>query len=72
MVYTSEKYYYNQDETYYFNIRALGLEYPDLDYIKAVPFLLMLISSWGKLKANYKLKHLFNKSEILLRKNKWE
>jgi len=38
----SEKYYYTQHETYYNNIRALGLEYPDLDYSKALPFLLML------------------------------
>jgi Fic family protein len=30
-----EKYYYTQHETYYNNIRALGLEYQDLDYSKA-------------------------------------
>jgi len=41
----SEKYYYTQHETYYKNIRALGLEYPDLDYSKALPFLLMLPKS---------------------------
>jgi len=41
----SEKYYYTQHETYYNNIRALGLEYPDLDYSKALPFLLMLPKS---------------------------
>ncbi len=31
-VYKSEKYYYTQHETYYKNIRALGLAYPELDY----------------------------------------
>ena len=41
----SEKYYYMQHETYYNNIRVLGLEYPDLDYSKALPFLLMLPNS---------------------------
>ena len=41
----SEKYYYAQHETYYNNIRALGLEYPTLDYTKALPFLLMLPKS---------------------------
>ena len=41
----SEKYYYTQHETYYDNIRALGLEYPDLDYSKALSFLLMLPKS---------------------------
>lgn len=38
----SEKTYYLQHQTYYSNIRLLGLEYPDLDYSKALPFLLML------------------------------
>jgi len=38
----SEKYYYEQHQTYYKNIRALGLEYELLDYSKAMPFLLML------------------------------
>ncbi|TAD83957.1 MAG: Fic family protein [Bacteroidetes bacterium] len=38
----SEKMYYNQHNTYYKNIRLLGLEYPELDYSKALPFLLML------------------------------
>ncbi|AMP97485.1 hypothetical protein AY601_0530 [Pedobacter cryoconitis] len=41
----SEKYYYMQHATYYNNIRALGLEYPDLDYSKALSFLLMLPKS---------------------------
>jgi len=38
----SEKGYYLQHQTYYNNLRALGLEYPELDYTKAMPFLLML------------------------------
>jgi Fic family protein len=41
----SEKYYYTQHDVYYNNIRALGLEYPTLDYSKALPFLLMLPTS---------------------------
>jgi Fic family protein len=38
----SEKMYYSFHSTYYQNIRLLGLEYPELDYSKALPFLLML------------------------------
>ncbi|MCB9263366.1 MAG: Fic family protein [Flavobacteriales bacterium] len=38
----SEKNYYQQHQTYYNNLRVLGLEYPELDYSKALPFLLML------------------------------
>ena len=38
----SEKMYYHHHETYYKNIRLLGLEYPELDYKQAMPFLLML------------------------------
>lgn len=38
----SEKYYYHQHQIYYQNIRRLGLEYEELDYAKALPFLLML------------------------------
>lgn len=41
----SEKNYYQQHQTYYKNIRLLGLEYPDLDYSQALPFLLMLPNS---------------------------
>lgn len=41
----SEKNYYRQHQTYYKNIRLLGLEYPQLDYSKALPFLLMLPNS---------------------------
>lgn len=38
----SEKMYYQQHQTYYRNIRLLGLEYQGLDYLQALPFLLML------------------------------
>jgi Fic family protein len=38
----SERNYYEQHQTYYKNIRALGIEYPELDYSKAQPFLMML------------------------------
>lgn len=38
----SEKNYYQQHQTYYKNLRSLGLEYQALDYGKALPFLLML------------------------------
>ncbi|WP_219226229.1 Fic family protein [Pedobacter antarcticus] len=41
----SEEYYYTQHETYYNNIRLLGLEYASLDYSKALSFLLMLPKS---------------------------
>jgi Fic family protein len=34
----SEKFYYQQHQTYYNNIRLLGLEYPELDYGKAMAF----------------------------------
>ncbi len=41
----SEKNYYKHHQVYYKNIRLLGLEYDDLDYSKALPFLLMLPQS---------------------------
>ena len=41
----SEKNYYQQHQTYYENIRLLGLEYSHLNYSKALPFLLMLPNS---------------------------
>jgi len=41
----SEKNYYKQHQTYYQNLRLLGLEYPELDYSNALPFLLMLPQS---------------------------
>lgn len=44
----SEKGYYELHQTYYHNLRALGLEYQDLDYGKAMPFLLMLGNALSK------------------------
>ena len=41
----SEQNYYQNHQTYYNNLRLLGLEYEELDYKKAVPFLLMLPNS---------------------------
>lgn len=41
----SEKNYYLKHQTYYRNIRLLGLEYHELEYSKAMPFLLMLSQS---------------------------
>lgn len=41
----SEKMYYNHHQTYYSNIRLLGLKYPSLDFTQALPFLLMLPSA---------------------------
>ena len=41
----SEKNYYQNHQTYYKNIRSLGLEYSELDYLQSLPFLLMLPSS---------------------------
>ena len=38
----SERYYYDQHQTYYNNIRRLGMEYDTLNYNEALPFLLML------------------------------
>ena len=41
----SEKNYYSHHQTYYNNLRVLGLEYEELDYMKALPFLSMLPKS---------------------------
>lgn len=41
----SEKNYYLQYALYYSNLRRLGIEYPELDYSKALDFLLMLPQS---------------------------
>ncbi|KFC24020.1 Fic family protein [Chryseobacterium sp. FH1] len=41
----SEKMYYQNHQNYYQNIRKLGLEYGNLDYSKALDFLLMLPKS---------------------------
>ncbi len=38
----SEKNYYDNHQTYYNNIRRLGLDYEELNYSEALPFLLML------------------------------
>ncbi len=37
----NEKHYYNNHQTYYSNLRMLGIEYPALDYSNALPFILM-------------------------------
>lgn len=44
----SEKHYYQHHQTYYKNIRLLGLEYQNLDYNQALPFLLMLPNAVSK------------------------
>lgn len=41
----SEKHYYDHHQTYYANIRRLGLDYEELDYNQALPFLQMLPNS---------------------------
>lgn len=41
----SERNYYEQHQTYYHNLRQLDIEYEDLDYTKALPFLKMLPQS---------------------------
>jgi Fic family protein len=41
----SERHYYELHQTYYSNLRLLGLEYEQLDYSKALPFLVMLPNS---------------------------
>lgn len=41
----SEKYYYDHHQTYYATIRRLGLDYEELDYNQAMPFLEMLPNS---------------------------
>jgi Fic family protein len=38
----SERNYYNEHQTYYANIRRLGIEYDKLDFRQALPFLQML------------------------------
>lgn len=38
----SEKNYYENHALYYTNLRKLGLEYPQLDYSQALPFLALL------------------------------
>jgi len=40
-----EKHYYDNRTSYYYNLKIVGLEYDHLDYTKALPFLLMTVSS---------------------------
>jgi len=42
----SEKYYYEHHQLYYTNLRALGLEYEELNYNNSLPFLYMLPNSF--------------------------
>jgi Fic family protein len=44
----SERNYYQHHQTYYNNLRVLGLEYHELDYSKALLFLLMLPNALNK------------------------
>ena len=44
----SERNYYNFHQTYYHNLRELGLEFDFLNYERALPFLLMLPNSLKK------------------------
>jgi Fic family protein len=41
----SERNYYEEHQTYYNNIRRMGIEYGELDYSKALPFLQMLAAA---------------------------
>ena len=41
----SERYYYEHHQTYYNNIRRLGIDYEELNYLEALPFLQMLPNS---------------------------
>lgn len=41
----SEKFYYENHQDYYSNLRSLGLEYETLDYSACLPFLKMLAQS---------------------------
>ena len=41
----SERYYYEQHQKYYDAIRLLGLEYEELQYSEALPFMKMLPGS---------------------------
>jgi Fic family protein len=38
-----EKNYFNRHQDYYANIRRIGLEYENLDYLKSLDFLLMTV-----------------------------
>jgi Fic family protein len=41
----SERYYYDNHQIYYNNIRRLGIDYEELNYKAALPFLQMLPNS---------------------------
>lgn len=41
----SEEHYYKNHDAYYTHLRALGIEYPSLNYNNALPFLMMLPDS---------------------------
>jgi len=43
----SERYYYDNYQQYYNTIRKLGLEYDELNYAEAMPFLKLLLQSVG-------------------------
>jgi len=43
----SELNYYNNVAGYYKNLNRLGVFYQELDYAKAMPFLLMLVSAFN-------------------------
>ncbi len=49
-----EKNYYAHKQKYYDNIRALGLDYEELEYENALPFLLMTVMSLKKVKEKEK------------------
>lgn len=44
----SEKSYYKHHALYYTNLRKLGLEYQEMDYSQALPFLTMLPKTFSK------------------------
>ena len=43
----SEKYYYNNVDRYYKNLARLGMFYEQLDYSRAIPFMMMLPTALG-------------------------
>jgi hypothetical protein len=44
----SERYYYEHIQDYYSNIKRIGIEYFDLNYLEALLFLEMLPNSFNK------------------------
>ncbi|OAQ39601.1 hypothetical protein A5893_08395 [Pedobacter psychrophilus] len=49
----SEKNYYDLHQTYYQNIRKLGLDYEELDFEQSLSFLLMLPNAINKINSNF-------------------